>query len=104
MSWTERDGPVVLAPTRRGLGTIVKETMAERSVDGAVDLDCAAPALSWRLTCRAANALDPTLGQKMSLLAVIGGLCGAGSTPNCGTGRCVLTIWRPRDRVCWPSR
>jgi two-component sensor histidine kinase len=39
MSWTEREGPPVSAPKRRGFGTIVMEAMAERSVDGAVDLD-----------------------------------------------------------------
>jgi len=33
MSWTERDGPPVSAPQRRGFGTIVMETMAERSVE-----------------------------------------------------------------------
>src|SRR5262245_23125188 len=39
MSWTERDGPPVSAPQRRGFGTIVMEAMTERSVDGTVDLD-----------------------------------------------------------------
>src|SRR5258708_401731 len=29
MSWTERDGPPVSAPKRRGFGTIVMEAMAE---------------------------------------------------------------------------
>jgi two-component sensor histidine kinase len=55
MSWTERDGPPVSAPKRRGFGTIVMETMAERSVDGTVDLDYAPSGLTWRLTCRAGN-------------------------------------------------
>src|SRR5260370_2820188 len=59
MSWTEREGPLVSAPTRRGFGTIVMETMAERSVDGKVDLDYAPSGLTWRLTCPAANALEP---------------------------------------------
>jgi two-component sensor histidine kinase len=58
MSWTERDGPPVSAPQRRGFGTIVMETMAERSVDGAVDLDYAPSGLTWRLTCPAASALE----------------------------------------------
>jgi PAS domain S-box-containing protein len=58
MSWTERDGPPVCAPQRRGFGTIVMETMAERSVDGAVALDYAPSGLTWRLTCPAANALE----------------------------------------------
>ena len=58
-SWTERDGPPVSAPQRRGFGTIVMEAMAERSVDGNVDLDYAPSGLTWRLTCPAANALEP---------------------------------------------
>jgi hypothetical protein len=34
------------------------EAMAERSVDGKVDLDYAPSGLTWRLTCPAANALE----------------------------------------------
>jgi len=33
--------------------------MAERSVGGVVDLDYAPSGLTWRLTCPAANALEP---------------------------------------------
>ena len=58
MSWTDRDGPPVSAPKRRGFGTIVMETMAERSVGGRVDLDYASSGLTWRLTCPAVNALE----------------------------------------------
>jgi PAS domain S-box-containing protein len=61
MSWTEREGPPVSAPKRRGFGTIVMEAMAERSVDGKVDLDYAPSGLTWRLTCPAANALEPAV-------------------------------------------
>src|SRR5713101_5303683 len=66
MSWTERDGPPVSAPKRRGFGTIVMETMAERSVDGTVDLDYASSGLTWRLTCPAANALEPREREQIS--------------------------------------
>ena len=59
MSWTERDGPPVPPPERRGFGTVVMEVMAERSLDGAVDLDYAPSGLVWRLTCPAASALEP---------------------------------------------
>ncbi len=59
MSWTEREGPPVSAPKRHGFGTIVMEAMAERSVDGKVDLDYAPSGLTWRLTCPAAKALEP---------------------------------------------
>jgi two-component sensor histidine kinase len=57
MSWTERDGPPVSAPGRRGFGTTVMEAMAERSLDGKVDLDYPATGVTWRLTCPATNAL-----------------------------------------------
>jgi hypothetical protein len=66
MSWTEREGPPVSAPKRRGFGTIVMETMAERSVDGSVDLDYAPSGLTWRLTCPAANALEPREREQIS--------------------------------------
>jgi hypothetical protein len=59
MSWTEREGPPVSAPKRRGFGTIVMEAMTERSVDGTVDLDYAPSGVTWRLTCPVANALEP---------------------------------------------
>jgi two-component sensor histidine kinase len=59
MSWTERDGPPVSTPKRRGFGTVVMEAMAEYSVDGAVDVDYAPSGLTWRLTCPAASALEP---------------------------------------------
>jgi two-component sensor histidine kinase len=60
ISWTEREGPPVHGPQSRGFGTTVMETMAARSVDGAVDLEYAPSGVTWRLTCPAANALEPT--------------------------------------------
>jgi two-component sensor histidine kinase len=60
MSWTEREGPPVSAPKRRGFGTIVMEAMAARSVDGEVQLDYAPSGMTWRLTCPAANAQEET--------------------------------------------
>jgi PAS domain S-box-containing protein len=60
MSWTERDGPPVSPPQRRGFGTVVMKEMAERSVDGRVELDYAPSGVTWRLTCPAATALEPT--------------------------------------------
>jgi hypothetical protein len=58
MSWTEREGPCVSAPTRCGFGTMVLERMAESSLGGTVDLDYARSGLTWRLTCPAGNALE----------------------------------------------
>jgi PAS domain S-box-containing protein len=59
MSWSELEGPPVLAPKRRGFGTMVIEGMAKQSLDAAVELDYAPSGLIWRLTCPAANALEP---------------------------------------------
>ncbi len=61
-SWTEREGRPVSAPKQRGFGTTVMVTMAERSVDGAVNLDFAPSGLTWRLTCPAVNALETPMG------------------------------------------
>jgi PAS domain S-box-containing protein len=66
MTWTECEGPRVSAPKRRGFGTIVMETMAERSVNGAVDLDYAPSGLTWRLTCPAASALESREREQIS--------------------------------------
>jgi two-component sensor histidine kinase len=66
MSWTEREGPLVTAPKRRGFGTLVMETVAQRSLDGVVDLDYAPSGLIWRLTCTATNALEPAEREQIS--------------------------------------
>jgi PAS domain S-box-containing protein len=66
MSWTEHGGPPVSAPKRRGFGTVVMETMAERSMDGVVNLGHAPSGLTWRLTCPVANALEPWEREQIS--------------------------------------
>jgi len=55
MGWTESEGPPVSARPRPGFGSIIIKAMAQRSVDGVVDLDYAPSGL----TCPAANALEP---------------------------------------------
>jgi two-component sensor histidine kinase len=67
MSWTERDGPPVSPPPRRGFGTVVMQEMAQRSVDGKVDLDYAPSGMTWRLACPAANALESQLDAPRSV-------------------------------------
>jgi two-component sensor histidine kinase len=62
ISWTERDGPPVSPPQRRGFGSTVMKEMAERSLDGRVELDYAPTGVTWRLTCPAANALEAREG------------------------------------------
>jgi len=59
ISWTERGGPPVSPPERRGFGSTVIASMAKATVGGEVQLDYAPSGLAWRLTCPAANALEP---------------------------------------------
>jgi PAS domain S-box-containing protein len=59
MSWTERNGPPVSPPERSGFGSTVVDSMAKLSVGGEIKLDYAPSGLKWRLTCPAANALEP---------------------------------------------
>jgi PAS domain S-box-containing protein len=59
ISWAENDGPPVVAPTRRGFGSTVINTMAKYSVSGEVAIYYAPSGLMWQLTCPAANALEP---------------------------------------------
>src|SRR5215467_7617444 len=58
MNWTERDGPPVRPPDRRGFGTTVMEAMAKQAVDGTVQLEYDTAGVAWHLTCPAANALE----------------------------------------------
>jgi two-component sensor histidine kinase len=65
VSWTERDGRPVSPSPRRGFGTVVMQEMAERSVNGKVDLEYAPSGVTWRLTCPAVNALEPWQGERV---------------------------------------
>jgi PAS domain S-box-containing protein len=56
--WTERDGPYVEAPKRRGFGSTVTSTVAKASVDGEVEILYASTGLIWRLKCSADKALE----------------------------------------------
>ncbi len=60
ISWTERDGPPVSPPERRGFGSTVIASMVKGAVGGEVQIDYAPPGLVWRLTCPAANGLEET--------------------------------------------
>jgi PAS domain S-box-containing protein len=58
MSWTERNGPPVSRPERRGFGSTVVDAMAKQSLGGQVELNYAPSGLRWHLACPAANALE----------------------------------------------
>jgi two-component sensor histidine kinase len=58
MEWTERNGPPVQPPDRRGFGTTVMESMAKQAVNGTVQLEYETAGVAWHLTCPAANALE----------------------------------------------
>src|SRR5260370_20865733 len=56
--WTERKGPPVSQPERRGVVSAGIGPIAKRSLDGEVSLDYAPSGLCCPLTCPAANALE----------------------------------------------
>jgi PAS domain S-box-containing protein len=58
ISWSERGGPPVSAPTQRGFGSTVLNFMAKRSLGGEVHLNYAPSGVVWTLTCPPANALE----------------------------------------------
>jgi PAS domain S-box-containing protein len=58
MSWTERKGPPVSQPKRRGFGSTVVDQVMRQTVNGEVHLDFIPSGVAWNLTCPAANALE----------------------------------------------
>jgi two-component sensor histidine kinase len=58
MSWTERKGPPVSPPERRGFGSTVVDPMVRQTVNGEVQLDFIPSGVVWNLTCPAANAFE----------------------------------------------
>ncbi|MBK8840722.1 MAG: PAS domain S-box protein [Hyphomonadaceae bacterium] len=57
MSWLERGGPKVVAPTRAGFGHTVIGRMAQASVQGAAEIKFAETGLLWSLSAPAENVL-----------------------------------------------
>jgi two-component sensor histidine kinase len=69
MSWTERNGPPVKPPERRGFGTLVIDSMARQSINGEVQLDYRPSGLAWRLSCPAENALEATASESRAAVS-----------------------------------
>jgi PAS domain S-box-containing protein len=51
LSWTERGGPPVTAPSRSGFGSIVLNTLVRGSLSGEVDIHFDPEGLRWTLSC-----------------------------------------------------
>ncbi len=58
ISWRERGGPVVTAPSRAGFGSTVLCRVAKESLDAQVELNYASTGLFWRLQCPAGEVMD----------------------------------------------
>jgi CheY-like chemotaxis protein len=58
MCWCEHGGPPVIEPPRRGFGSTVIGSLAERSLDASIDLRFQAAGLCWQLSSNAANILE----------------------------------------------
>jgi two-component sensor histidine kinase len=58
ITWTERGGPTVSPPVRRGFGMTVIEPLAKMGLSGDVHLAFATEGLQWRLDCPLERALD----------------------------------------------
>ncbi len=61
MSWTESDGPPVVAPTRLGFGSTVIGRLVKSSFDCEVTTDFARSGFSWRLDCPAEKVIEANL-------------------------------------------
>jgi PAS domain S-box-containing protein len=60
MNWTERDGPPVRPPERKGFGSAVIDSMAGQTLGAEVQIDYGALGLVWRVTCPTANVFERT--------------------------------------------
>jgi two-component sensor histidine kinase len=55
LTWTERGGPPVLPPSRKGFGHVVIGEMVERSLSGRVAMEFAVEGLMWSVSIPATN-------------------------------------------------
>lgn len=58
LRWSEENGPPVEAPTRRGFGSRITESLVARAVGGSAAIDYFATGLTWTLTFKR-DRLDP---------------------------------------------
>jgi PAS domain S-box-containing protein len=51
MTWRESGGPTVIAPTTRGFGSVLMDSVAKSALSGEVSIDFAPTGLVWKLRC-----------------------------------------------------
>jgi PAS domain S-box-containing protein len=56
--WTESEGPLVIAPNRRGFGSTVLEDLAKMSLNAETSLNFSPSGLVWRLSCMASQIVE----------------------------------------------
>jgi two-component sensor histidine kinase len=70
LSWGERGGPEVRAPSQRGFGTTVISQMPRVEFAAEVALDYAPCGITWRMACAAEKALENARGEERTVEAV----------------------------------
>jgi PAS domain S-box-containing protein len=58
IGWSERDGPRVKPPRRRGFGSTIISEVAQANIGGEVELTYESSGVIWRLKCAASKALS----------------------------------------------
>lgn len=62
LSWTERGGPPVSPPARKGFGHLVIDDMVARALDGKVEMQFAGQGLTWTVTIPETNVVRDARG------------------------------------------
>jgi hypothetical protein len=55
LSWVEQNGPLVVAPTRKGFGRLVFEEITAKRLNGEIVTDFAPTGLNWQLSISTAH-------------------------------------------------
>ncbi|MFO1091373.1 MAG: MASE1 domain-containing protein [Hyphomicrobiales bacterium] len=65
IAWTERNGPPVVAPARKGFGTTVIREMSRLALDADVAFEFPPDGVRWCLACEASRALQDATGLRV---------------------------------------
>ena len=58
MTWRERDGPIVIPPSRQGFGQTVMVAMVRSALNGDASLDYKEDGVTWKLCAPYKNCLE----------------------------------------------